>query len=100
VPLIAREGGPLIVNHHEIRLKEEESAKNPTNYLLGCVSAKGEGLSGHHAAYTLAIIDEASGVDNIVKDMIEAWAAKVLIFGNPNPCENFFRQMCREGDIE
>lgn len=93
--------GSLIVNHHEIRLKEEASAKNPLNYLLGCVSQKGEGLSGHHAAYTLCIVDEASGVENIVYGMAQAWAHKFLIFGNPNPCtqDHFFYQAVRGGDV-
>ena len=58
-PLLAKDGGPLVVNHMEIRRKDEMHAKNPLNYLVGRVSAKGEGLAGHHADVTLAVADEA-----------------------------------------
>lgn len=99
IPMLAKDGGPLILNHHEIRHESEQGLKNPMNYLQGCVSAKGEGMQGHHAEHTLLIVDEASGVDDLVYDMASTWAKKMLIFGNPLPCANFFYRGVTEGDL-
>lgn len=63
------------------------------------VSEKGEGMSGHHAAHTLIIIDEASGVDDTVYSHCDAWAQRKLIIGNPNPCNNFFYRGVNAGDL-
>lgn len=98
-PLLEKEGGPLTMHHMEIRRKEEAASKNPYNYLVGRVSAKGEGLAGHHAEDTLAVGDEASGLDNLAYEMFQGWAKRILIFGNPNPCTNFFYQAVKEGSI-
>lgn len=102
IPLTDTTGGPLVVNDKEIRVREERDAAagNVINYLRGMVSKSGEGMSGHHAAYNLLIVDEASGADDRVYEFAQGWAKKMLIFGNPNPCENFFRKMVRGGDIE
>jgi hypothetical protein len=97
-PLLEARGGPLVVNSKEIRLKEERESKNPFNYLVGCVSESGEGMSGHHSAYNLCVIDEASGVHDNVYQYAQGWAKK-FFFGNPNPCNNFFRDMIRGGDL-
>lgn len=100
-PLVAnRENprGPLTINYQEIRYARERSAKNPLNYLVGRVSETGEGLAGHHAAYTLAILDEASGIPNTSYTQMGTWAKKMLIIGNPNACQNFFRQGVKEGN--
>ena len=99
VPLLADKGGPLVVNHQEIRLKEEMSAKNPMNYLIGRVSEKGEGMAGHHAAYTLVIGDESSGLDDQVYIFAQGWAKKHLYFGNPHECQGFWRKMVDGGDV-
>lgn len=102
-PLLAKHGGPLIVNAQEIRLKEEKDAagSNLLNYLVGLVSQKGEGMAGHHAAYTLCVIDEASGAENMVYEYAQGWAKKFLIFGNPNPCDasHFFYRGVEAGDL-
>lgn len=98
-PLLHTQGGPLVVNYHEIRLADEMLAKNPLNYLKGQVSKKGEGMAGHHAAYTLFIGDEASGLEDMVKEQADGWAKKFLIFGNPNACENFFKRGVKAGDV-
>ena len=101
VPLLEAQGGPLLVNQRDISLKEERSkTKEPLNYLIGRVTATGEGLSGAHAAYNLMVIDEASGSDNAVYEFAQGWAKKFLIFGNPNTCENFFRRAVQGGDLE
>jgi hypothetical protein len=99
VPLLESKGGALIVNSQEIRLVEERGASNPINYLVGTVSQKGEGMAGHHAAYTLCIMDEASGLDDQVHVYAQGWMKKMLAFGNANPCNNFFRRAVREGDV-
>lgn len=99
VPLLQEDGGPLVMNHHEIRHHSERNLKNPINYLLGCVSSKGEGMQGHHAENTLLIVDEASGVDDTVYDMATTWAKRILIIGNPLPCSNFFYKGVKGGDM-
>lgn len=91
-------GGPLWVNHHDIR-KYVDGKMCPISYLRGMVSEKGEGLQGHHATHTLGIVDEASSAENVVHEMMSTWAKRLLIFGNPLPCDNFFRKAVREGDI-
>lgn len=100
-PLLYRKGGPLVENYQEIRRASEAESKNPLNYLVGRVSATGEGMAGHHAEITLAIIDEASGVDQMVYDQIATWAKRILIIGNCNDCAptHFFRAGVMAGDL-
>lgn len=100
VPLTLDKGGPLTVNYQEVRLAREKDSKNPLNYLVGRVSAKGEGLAGHHAAYTLCICDEASGVDDVVYEMQQGWAKRLLAFGNPNQTQNWWRKGIKAGDLK
>lgn len=57
-PLEVKRGGPLIVNHRDIR-KVVGGQECKISYLRGMVSEKGEGMAGHHAAYTLFVADEA-----------------------------------------
>jgi hypothetical protein len=100
VPLLESRGGKLIVNSLEIRFREEREVKKPYNYLIGCVSGEsGEGLAGHHAAYTLFIGDEASGISDTAYSMAQGWAKRMLIFGNPNPSRNFFFKAVEAGDL-
>lgn len=96
-PLLVQRGGPLVVNHMEMRRASEQDAKNPINYLIGAVSKEGEGLAGHHAEVTLAVADEASGVDDKAYKMFQGWARRMLIIGNPNPCQNFFFRGVKAG---
>ena len=98
VPLSSEFGGPLILRHREIR-KIVKGQECEISYLKGQVSKKGEGMAGHHAPSTLCIIDEASGVDEIAYQQALGWEPKLLIIGNPNPCENFFRKGVNEGDL-
>lgn len=88
--LLQVRGGPLIYNHHAIHKIVKDSV-DKLSYIKGQVSKKGEGMSGHHAKWTLLVIDEASGVEQVVYDMGTAWASRILIIGNTWPCENFFR---------
>lgn len=101
LPLIAPDGGPLIVNNMLIRHKNEAALKNAVNYVKGEVCAKDrmEAMQGHHARNTLLIVDEASGVADEIYEMATTWAKKVLIIGNPHQCNNFFYRGVKEGDI-
>lgn len=99
-PLAQKDGGNLVINHRDIRKANAEGELDPISYLRGMVSEKGEGMAGHHAAFTLGIIDEASGVDDLVYTQMDTWAKKKLIFGNPNPTTNFFYKGVRGGDLK
>lgn len=99
MPLLYSQGGSFVLMSQELRHISERELKNPINYLLGQVSAKGEGMSGHHAENTLFIVDEASGVDQVVYEHATEWAKTVLILGNPNPCTNFFFHGVKAGDL-
>ncbi len=101
-PLTTDKGGPLIVKHRDItklRKPFREGIACPISYLRGMVSEKGEGMAGHHAPYTLIIIDEASGVDDVVYNQADTWAKRKLIIGNPNYCANFFFKGIEDGDL-
>lgn len=94
--------GPLVMLNKEIRLARERNAKNPLNYVKGMVAADDNGmqaLAGHHADITLAVMDEASGLSNAAYDKMKGWAQRFLIFGNPEHCNNFFREAVEGGDL-
>lgn len=97
-PLRVEDGGPLIVNHRDVR-KVVRGETCPISYLRGMVSAKGEGLAGHHAPHTLAVGDEASGLDDEAYQQFQGWAKRMLFIGNPNPCQNFFYKGVEAGDL-
>ena len=98
-PLSYKAGGPLVVNNMELRFQFEMESKNPINYAVGMVYDNPDKMSGHHAAYTLFVGDEASGLDDVCKDRVDGWAKKYLIFGNPNPTANFFYRSVQAGDL-
>lgn len=101
IPLTRDKGGPLIVNHRDIRKVTDKRAGTlcDISYLRGMVSERGEGMAGHHAEYTMGVIDEASGVDDTVYTQMETWARVILVFGNPNFCSNFFKENVKAGDL-
>jgi hypothetical protein len=101
-PLKSSAGGPLIVNHHHIRKQNVKTGEqDKISYVKGMVSKEPEGLAGHHAPYTLGVIDEASGVSNIAYTQIGTWAKHILAIGNPNPCgrDHFFYRGVKGGDL-
>lgn len=104
-PLKKELGGPLIVTHREIRsLKPNEDGKgfhvDKISYVRGMVSEKGEGMAGHHAEKTLLVIDEASGIDEMVPERASSWAKKSFIFGNPyGGNQTWFYKVVKQGDI-
>lgn len=100
-PMDVKRGGPLFVNHNKIRKVRwnDRTIRCPKSYLIGSVSDTIEGMAGHHAPYTLAIMDEASGIDTPVYNQVDTWARKKLIIGNTNPCSNFFYHGVEAGDL-
>lgn len=98
-PLLAGKGGPLVFNHRDVRWDASgcRGRKCEISYLRGMVSERGEGMAGHHADWTLGIIDEASGVDDLVYTQMDTWAKRKLVIGNPNPTTNFFYRAVKEG---
>jgi len=102
MPLLDGLGGPFVLTHHELRhLSEKNLGNNPINYVKGMVSAsdRKESLQGHHARHNLFLIDEASGVPDWVYEMGQGWMKKMLAFGNPNPCANWWFRGCKAGDL-
>ncbi len=97
-PLKSKEGGPLVVNHREVR-KVWNGAECKVSYLRGMVSARGEGMQGHHAPHTLLVIDEATGVDDVVYERSDTWAKRKLVFSNPYGGAGFFYKAVRGGDV-
>lgn len=102
-PLSHRAGGPLAVNHQEIRSAHDLilTGGNAGSYVKGMVSAKDkmEGMQGHHAEFTLLVVDEASGVADEAYNMASTWAKRMLIIGNPHQCANFFYRGVKAGDL-
>lgn len=100
VPLLGTE---VVMVHQELRLKSEEHlvGKNSGSYWKGRVFAPGqsESLSGHHAPYNLAMGDEASALADEVKKRFAEWAKRRFYFGNPKPCDAFFKTNCLAGDL-
>lgn len=97
--LDSKRGGPLLRKHRDIRFLLPDGRLHQISYLVGIVSKQGEGMAGHHAAHTLWIADECSGVADIAYDMILGWAKRVLLIGNPNETQNFYRKAVEGGDI-
>jgi hypothetical protein len=104
-PLTVDKGGPLIVNHHEIR-RVINGEKDNISYLVGMVASpdKIAAMQGHHAnpsgvaeandgmPRTLFVSDESSSVPDAYYTMASTWAHRKLIIGNTWPCENFFKR--------
>ena len=97
--LDSRRGGPLLINHQHIRRVIKGQVRD-IDYIKGINCGKPEGMAGHHAAWTMLAIDEASAVEQIVYDIACIWADCVLIFGNPNPCNNFFYKSVKAGNVK
>lgn len=97
-PLTVDKGGPLIYNHRDLR-KVVGGKECKISYCRGMVSDRGEGMAGHHAANTLFVGDEASGLDDITIDQAKTWARRVLLIGNCNDCNNSFRKGVKAGDL-
>lgn len=89
------------LTHCELRRSDEIdlTGTNAGSYVSAKVSKHGEGLSGHHAPFTLTLGDESSAIDDQVKDMVDGWSQHQVWFGNPNACRNFWRKGFEAGDL-
>jgi len=97
---------PIIYNHLLIRQERNDGTLEPRSSLTGQVVQKGESLLGRHLERaaggiprTLAVFDEASGIDDQAYESSDTWAHRKLIIGNPYPCNNFFFKGVRAGDL-
>lgn len=97
-PLDEKEGGPLLVNHREIR-KKVNGSFCPLSYVTGMVASSDSmaSMQGHHVAdigdgvpRTLAVIDESSSSKDDYYKMMKTWCSSLLAIGNTWPCSNFF----------
>lgn len=102
IPLLKGLGGPFVLTEFLLRHSDERSVSSSTdNYVKGIVSGQcsEEALSGHHAERTLFIVDEASGSPDWVYEKAQGWMKKMLAFGNPLPCNNWWYRGCKQGDL-
>lgn len=97
---------PIQMNDLMIRQIQPDGTPEPRSYLIGRVTAKGEGLLGHHIEQradglprTLALFDECSGIENGCWEVVDTWAHRKLAIGNPYPCTNFFFRGVKDGDV-
>jgi hypothetical protein len=98
-PLSYKQGGPLVINHRDIR-KVMHGKVCKISYLRGMVSETAEGMAGHHAEHTLLVADEASGISDLAFERSDTWSKRRLIIGNPYPANNnYFERGVRGGDI-
>lgn len=66
--------------------------------VLGLTAERPEGFQGIRAGNMLVIVDEASGVDDTIFEVIEgnmAGGSKLLLTGNPTKSKGFFRESFR-----
>ena len=98
-PLTADKGGPLNYLHREIR-RVTRNGEQFDSFVKSQVSAKGEGLAGHHADYTLLVGDEASALDDKVLEFSQGWAKRFMFIGNPHQCTNFYFRDSEAGNLE
>lgn len=99
-PLDSRKGGPLIINHQDIR-KVVGGERCPISYIKGMVASEDTiaAMQGHHVAKTgdkiprtLFVSDESSSVPDQYMTMARTWCNRALVLGNTWPCSNFFYQ--------
>lgn len=98
---------PLPIQMNDLLIRQMINGQvEPRSYLIGRVTAKGEGLLGHHIERmndglprTLAVFDEASGIDQASYEATDTWAHRKLVIGNPYPCANFFFKGVKAGDL-
>lgn len=95
---------PIQYNHMHIRQVTNDGGFVPRCELVGQVAAKNEGMLGRHVeadiARSLVIFDEASAIDDGVYESVDTWAHRILVIGNPFPCNNFFFKGVKGGSIK
>ena len=97
---------PIRYTHMSIKRTDNDGNDIPLWELVGQVSNKNEGLLGRHLRRgpcneptTMALFDEASGIDEGTYTSTETWAHRKLIIGNCFPCNNFFYNGVEAGDL-
>lgn len=107
-PLDYRRGGPLIVNHHDIRRIDSNGTRCPLSYLKGMVAGTDSiaAMQGHHIASvgdgiprTMFLADECSSVPDEYWQMATTWCNRALLFGNTWPCTNFFYRAIKGSSV-
>lgn len=105
-PLDYKKGGPLVINHQEIK-KFIRGERCPKSYMVGMVASADSiaAMQGHHIANTgdgiprtLFVSDESSSVPDAYFTMASTWFNRALIIGNTWPCENFWKKGVEGGD--
>lgn len=112
-PLDYREGGPFKMDTEKIVLMVN-GKQCPVSYVLKMVAGPDslDAMAGHHVPEvgpgagfdccgetidwplprTLFIADEASSVNDAHIQRTSGWRKRMLLFGNPWTCDNYFRQ--------
>lgn len=91
-------------NELELYRTDQYGAKVDNHFCIGLVTNTIENFQGHHLDLgdgiprTMAIFDEASGVNDIYYEAAQSWAKCMLILGNPLNTRNFFYKGCRKGN--
>jgi hypothetical protein len=68
---------------------------------MGLSTTNVERASGHHNPHLLAIVDEASGVENDARDAIESLGYERLVaIGNPIRAEGWFIDLIRQAEAD
>jgi hypothetical protein len=121
-PLDYRQGGPLVLNHHDIRKIDpfygDKYAKGkrircPISYMIGMVASADSiaAMQGHHVTArsleeandgiprTLFVSDESSSVPDAYYTMASTWFKRALIIGNTWQCENFWKRGVKGGNV-
>lgn len=112
-PLLVSAGGELIYNHQYLGRMGNADRTNggwfpggplpeKDSYVISAVvtnDSRNEGLSGHHAPFTLFVGDECSGMSSAAYDAAQGWADHMLLIGNPYPTTNFFKTGVDAGDL-
>lgn len=104
IPLNAKKGGPLVVNHQELK-KVVDGEIDKISYVKGLVASPDNiaKMQGHHAnpdnlrdaiadlPRSMFVSDESSSVKHSYYTMASTWFKRAFIFGNTWPCDNFFK---------
>ncbi len=108
-PLDHKKGGPLVINADGMK-KVIDGEVYPDSYVMRLVANQEsmESFQGHHATpdpgmlaldvpLNLFVSDESSGMPDDYYKMAITWAKRILLFGNPWPCENYFKHAVKGG---
>lgn len=104
-PLLAKEGGPLLVKYHNIR-KLVNGKVCGTSYIKGMVAADDSiaAMGGHHVPtwddtpHTLFLGDECSSMNSEYEEKARPWAHRLFFIGNCWDCDNVWRKGVDKGD--